>query len=102
MRMLASSRELSPVMKLQVRTLQAPGWLLPLVFLAGLALIPVALFIALAVLGLALTGALFRALLPSAASSAASQPFPRPGRPSVPRQGVLDVEYEIKDDHEKK
>ena len=93
---------MSPVMKFQVRTFRASGWLFPLVFLAGLALIPVALFIALTLVGLALVGAVVRALLPSVSPQTQSQAFPRPGRRvSVSDKTVLDVEYEIKDDHEK-
>ncbi|MGH7739701.1 MAG: hypothetical protein ACREL1_06100 [bacterium] len=91
-------------MKFQVRTFRAAGWLFPIALLAGLALIPVALFIALSLLGLAFLVGVVRSFLPSASSPAPSQNFSRPSRAprrSVSDKGVLDVEYEIKDDHEK-
>jgi hypothetical protein len=98
-----SSREFNPMMKFQVQGFRAPGWVLPIVLLVGLALIPVALFIALAVLGLGLAAAIVRAVLPSATkpSSASQSVSARKASGSFSNQPVLDVEYEIKDEHEK-
>ncbi len=93
----------SPVMKFQVQSFRAPGWLFPIVLLVGLALIPVALFIAVAVLGLAFAGAVVRSFLPapSPSSSSSQTVSARKASGSFSNQPVLDVEYEIKDDHEK-
>ena len=90
-------------MKFQVQSFRAPGWLFPIVLLVGLALIPVALFIAVAVLGLALAGAVVRSLLParSPSSSSSQSVSARKASGSFANQPILDVEYEIKDDHEK-
>jgi hypothetical protein len=91
------------MMKFQVQSFRAPGWLFPILLLVGLALIPVALFIAIAVLGLALAATVVRSLLPATSPSPShSQTVSaRKASGSFANQPVLDVEYEIKDEDEK-
>jgi hypothetical protein len=90
-------------MRMEVRSFQVPRWLSPLLVLLALAFIPIALMFAVALGVLAVGTTVIRAFLPS------SQP------PSVSHQhsvfssleskksdlSAIDVEYEIKDPHEK-
>jgi len=79
-----------------------PPWLLPVFVLLGLALIPLAFFVAMALLALALGSLVLRALLPSQPSPVKNgNVFSRESRSSFSDQPVLDVDYEIKDEHEK-
>jgi hypothetical protein len=92
----------SVMMKVQMRTFRMPGWLLPIFVLLGLALIPIAFFLALALLGLALGSVLVCALLPSVHPHEKNENiFSKKHHSQFSDKSVLDVEYEVKDDHEK-
>ena len=90
------------MIRVQMRTLRVPSWFLPVFILLGLALIPIAFFLALALLGLAVGSVLVRALLPSAHPPEKNENvFSKEHRSQFLDKPVLDVEYEVKDDHEK-
>jgi hypothetical protein len=88
--------------RFQIRTYRAPGWLVPLMVLAGLAMIPVAVALALGLMAVALGVGVLRALRPGPGRPLEGRrgpPGPRLGRGAG--DGAIDVEYEAKDGDEK-
>jgi hypothetical protein len=89
---------------MEFRSFQVPRWLTPVLGLLALALIPIAMMVAVCVAALALGTTLIRAFVPSIPSQ---NPNPRPAFRSkdssvLSKQSAIDVEYEVKDQNEKK
>ena len=90
-------------MRMEVKSFQVPRWVFPLMILAALALIPVALMLALSVAALGIVGSVVRAFLPSAAPKpmeTRSFRFPEFEK-SDSHTAVIDADYEVKEEHEK-
>ena len=82
---------------MEVRSFRVPGWLGPLLVLAALALIPVALLLAVFAGVAALGVSVARALLSQAPPAEKGR---GPALGSGPGE-VIEADYEVKDEHEK-
>lgn len=87
-------------MRLQVQSFQMPRWVIPVMILVALALVPFALVLGLALTAVALGFSALRLFLPAHNSShfgPASN-----GRTRIksdgPASGVIDAEYQVKDE----
>lgn len=88
-------------MKFEVRSYQAPRWIVPVLVLAALALIPFALMLALGLGAVAIGFSALRALLPPSEKRLGSESLERPRRTPLKPGSVIDADYEIKDENEK-
>ncbi len=86
----------------QMRTVRVPGWLIPLLLLAALALIPVVLTLALGLLGLGLGVAAVRYWLLPSAPKGTHRSFPGQKGEKLHDPSVIDVDYQVKGSDEKK
>jgi len=87
--------------RIQVQTFRLPGWLAPILVLFALVLIPFLLTLALGLLALGLGAAAVRHWLLPPASLGDSRLFPGRGEKKPGDSPVIDVDYEVKDEHEK-
>jgi hypothetical protein len=89
--------------KFQVRSYQLPGWIVPLLALAALALIPFALMLALGLGVLAIGGTLLRALFlpPVNRYESVESENRKPSKLGSGPTDVIDADYEIKGENEK-
>jgi hypothetical protein len=92
------------MMRVQVQSFQMPRWVIPVLVLAALALIPFALALALVAGGIALTAAVVRALLPPSTPSSPLHTRSEANGRVFDRgnSSVIDADYEVKDENEKK
>jgi hypothetical protein len=90
-------------MRMEVRSFQVPRWLAPLLVLVALAFIPIALMFAVALGVLAVGTTMIRAFLPSSQSTPVSHQRSVFSSLESKKSDVsaIDVEYEVKDSHEK-
>ncbi len=89
------------MMRLEVRSYQAPRWMAPILILAALALVPFALMLALGLAAAAIGISAFRLFLPAAGRSENPATFGSPPHHSLKSGSVIDADYEIKDENEK-
>lgn len=91
------------MLKVQVQSYALPRWVVPVVFLAALALIPFALMLALGLGALALGASVVLSLLPPAKPAQDPRHFGEKGHsmkgPDSPQ--VIDADYEVKDENAK-
>lgn len=91
------------MLKVQVQSYALPRWVIPVVFLAALALVPFALMLALGLGAMALGASVVLSLLPSAKAVKDPGRFGERGR-SLRDAGsspVIDADYEVKDENAK-
>lgn len=90
-------------MRVQVQSVRLPRWVVPLLILAVLALIPIALTLAAAVAVLAIGATVVRSFLPASAEPKIQSKTHRfkPLDERSSNAAVIDADYEIKDEHEK-
>lgn len=88
-------------MKFEVRSYQAPRWIVPVLALAALALVPVALALALGLAAVAIGFSALRAFLPPSGKNHGPEPLDRPSRMPLKPGSVIDADFEIKDENEK-
>jgi len=88
------------MMRMEVRSVQVPRWIVPVLILAALALIPFALMLALVVAGIAIGAAAVRLLLtgPQPKGEGLQRVETQGSRPSLSTSQVIDVDYEVKDE----
>jgi hypothetical protein len=90
------------MMKMEVRTFRVPGWLMPVLLLAALALVPFALMLALAVACAAIGISLLRSFLPPGDASVTTPPaFDRKDARGFFEKPAIDAEYVVKEKNEK-
>jgi len=87
---------LERLMRMEVRSVQVPRWLAPLLLLLALALIPLALMVAVGFAALTIGATVVRAVLPSSSRSPVIQS--RSVESSIQPHSAIDAEYEIKDE----
>lgn len=88
-------------MKFELRSYQAPRWIVPILVLAALALIPFALVLALGLAVAAIGFSALRAFLPPSGKNPGLGYLKKPSRVSLKPGSVIDADYEIKDENEK-
>jgi hypothetical protein len=84
-------------MRIMVRSFQAPRWVVPVLFVAALAILPFALLFGLVILGLVLGGSLIRLFLPGSPSPSVN--VKSQNASGYLRSSVIDADYEIKDEN---
>jgi hypothetical protein len=90
------------MMKVRIHSFSMPRWILPALFLAVLALIPFALILGLTLAATAVGLSVLRLLMPTSDRPAmGAQSFP-PERRVSGETGIIDAEYEVKEDHGEK
>lgn len=89
---------------MEIRFYRAPGWIIPFLILLALALLPFAMVLALAVAGAALGAAVLRFLfLPAQEQTAEkNKNILSEGEGSASNTPVIDADFEVKDENEKK
>lgn len=91
------------MVKMQVRSYALPSWVVPVAFLAALALIPFALMLALGLAAVAIGTSVVFALLPPAKAPQDRRPFGETGRlkGDAGSRPAIDADYEVKDENAK-
>jgi hypothetical protein len=88
------------MMRLQVQSFQLPRWVVPVMILVALALIPFALMVGVALTAVALGFSALRLFLPSSSPANFGPGFDGQTRikNDRPAPGVIDAEYQVKDE----